>query len=108
MGKRSHIVTRHWLNSRLHVTFFTDLNRPEFPFAASAIVENNTGETFRDAILQALTNNVLVDGDFFILDGAAVHFAADTFDEIDELLRARGVPLSFLFFLRHFADLLFS
>lgn len=78
------------------MTFFTSLNRPEFPFAVYAIEENNTGETFRDAVFDALENGVLLDGDFFIMDGAAVHFSADTFDEIYSALQAAGVTPIFL------------
>lgn len=91
VGQRVHVLSRHWLNVRVHVTFFTNLGGETFPFAATAIYENNTGETFRDAVFDALDNGVLVDGDYFIIDGAAVHFAADTFDEITERLRAAGV-----------------
>lgn len=91
IGQRVHVLSRHWLGVRVHITFFTNLAGETYPFAASAIYENNTGETFRDAVFDALDNGVLVDGDYFIIDGAAVHFAADTFDEINNRLRAAGV-----------------
>jgi hypothetical protein len=91
IGERVHILNNHWLNTRLHVTFFTSLTLRPFPFAAVAMEENNTGETFRDAVIEAVENGVLVAGDFLILDGAAVHFSSDTFDELLERLTAAGV-----------------
>ena len=75
------------------MTFFTSLTRRPFPFCAEGIFETNTGVDFMAAVINALEDGFFDDGDYFVVDGARVHFSADTIVELTARLRAAGVCL---------------
>lgn len=86
IGKRMLIIELDDIREAVHVTLFTSLVRRPFPFTLETHHEMNTGVSFLAAVRHALEVEILVNGDFLILDGARVHFSADTIDELLQLL----------------------
>jgi len=57
--------------------------------------ETNTAKDFLEFVYSMVEQGALNDGDVFIVDNASVHFAAETAEELSELVGAAGVRLVF-------------
>jgi len=60
------------------LTFLTDLSTPGNPFFIDLRVDSNTENDFINFVKAAIAAQCLQPGDFFIVDNASIHFAANS------------------------------
>jgi hypothetical protein len=67
------------------------LTHQDVPFVLDLREGTNTAIDFARIVVWSVTRGHLAEGDFFIFDGAAVHFSNSTADVLMAFLNAHGV-----------------
>ncbi len=76
-----------------HMTLLTDLSK-NMPFYFNFHHHHNTGEDFKKFIAEAIYQGYLTNGDYLVMDNAAVHFSHNVREETEQMLRdARVISL---------------
>ena len=78
------------------VTCCTDLTNPMGFVMSTPRTESNTALDFLEFVIELVQNGTLVAGDFFIVDNASIHGAAEIMPALNGLLDAAHVRLVFL------------
>ncbi len=76
-----------------HITLLSSLTNP-LPFYFLYHEHHNAGDDFHFFVEQAIQQGYLIQGDYLIMDNAAVHFDMNRRNATEDLLRQAGVCLS--------------
>jgi hypothetical protein len=95
--KNQRVYTREETLRDAHssVTIITSLD-PNIPVYFDYREQSNTQHNFLDFILVAIAENILVDGDFLILDNASLHHGADIVLSLMDITHLYGVEFVYL------------
>lgn len=69
----------------------TDLSRPSGYYVSEPRLNSNTAADFFAFVLELILGDVLVPGDYFVVDNAPVHFSEEFAPILDQLEAASGV-----------------
>lgn len=92
VGKRTFTRENTLNQPSASLTILTSLT-DQVPIFADYRIASNTQWNFADFLLEACKAGYLKDGDHLVLDNAAVHCAADSFDVISAIVIAFGVKI---------------
>jgi len=95
-GERTHIVVNDGLNTSCSITVLTSLSDPKKPLICTIRNDSNSQYDFNDFILYCIKYNHLQDGDYLILDNAAVHVGNDTTEFLLNICKMVNVKIVFL------------
>jgi len=96
VGEKIFVYHNEPLNETYNVTLLTDLSGTADCITANMVNNTNDQYDFTKFIIYAIDNDILTSGDCLVLDGTAIHNAADTFRIVYDLCSTKGVLIRFL------------
>jgi hypothetical protein len=84
------------LSDSFSLTLLTNLTTPDNPFYINIRSDSNSEEDFFNFVVAAIAASHLVNGNFFIIDNASIHFSWATQPQLQLLFTRHGISYLFL------------